>query len=439
MYSFFLNKILLPIGSVFFSGNYSSYLKQWKKYDEMSAENLAQIQTEKLSKILKYASEKSPYYRSLNLPSEASLKDFPILTKSILREKTEAIISEEFKKENLEKNHSSGSSGVQSFTYMTFDHKFYLRALQTHWWSWGGYKPGERLIQTGISPKRTFPKKLKDIFFRTTYVEAFALNGKTIEDILHQSENKNLKHLAGYPSALNEMALTAISEDKVYHFKSLISYGDKLFDQHKKNFARAFQNPIIVNTYGCAEGLHMACKVDHPYYYIMSPHIFLEIVDDHGNPVEDGERGHILITCLTNYGMPIIRYKLGDLGIILPKEHYPKNAQFNYPLLQEITGRETDVIKAPNGKILIVHSFTGIIEFYEEIKQFKVIQIAKDKIAIEYILENNEKLSLKVEKEISEKLRSLTNNSMEISLTRVKAIPTSPSGKPQIIEIRSTI
>ncbi|WP_026451802.1 AMP-binding protein [Aequorivita capsosiphonis] len=438
MYSFFLNKILLPIGSVFFSGDYSSYLKQWKSYDAMSSEALEQVQKEKLAAILKYALAKSPYYRNLSLPPEASLKDFPILTKGILREKAEAIISEEFKKENLEKNHSSGSSGVQSFTYMTFDHKFYLRALQTHWWSWGGYKPGERLIQTGISPKRTFPKKLKDIFFRTNYVEAFALNRKTIEDILHRSENKNPKHLAGYPSALNEMALTAISEDKVYHFNSLISYGDKLYGQHKKNFARAFQNPIIVNTYGCAEGLHMACKVDQPYYYIMSPHVFLEIVDDGGNPVKDGERGHILVTCLTNYAMPLIRYKLGDLGIMLPKEKYPKNVQFNYPLLQEITGRETDVIKIPNGNTLIVHSFTGIIEFYEEIKQFKAIQIAKDKITIEYMLENNEKLSLKAEKEISEKLRNLTDNSMEISLTQVKVITASPSGKPQIIEIRST-
>lgn len=438
MYSFFLNKILLPLGSLFFSGNYSSYLQQWKKYDEMSAEALEQIQAEKLSEILEYASTKVPYYQNLNLPNQATLKDFPILTKNILNTETEKLISEEFKKQKLEKNHSSGSSGVQSFTYMSFDHKFYLRALQTHWWTWGGYKPGESLIQTGISPNRTLPKKLKDIFFRTKYLEAFALNRKTIVNILRESEDKKTKHLAGYPSALNEMALIANSENKVYQFKSLISYGDKLFDNHKKNFEKAFQNPIIVNTYGCAEGLLMACQVEIPYYYIMSPHVFIEIVDDDGNSLKDGERGQILITCLSNFAMPIIRYKLGDLGIMLPKEDYPKNTKFNYPLLKEITGRETDVIKAPNGNILIIHSFTGIIEYYEEIKQFKVIQISKDKIVIEYITKNKGELSTNTQREIEERLLKLVENSMEIQFVQVKNILPSPSGKPQIVEIRDT-
>lgn len=438
MYSFFLNKILLPLGSVFFSGNYSRYLQQWKRYDEMSAEALERIQKEKLSKILKYASTKVPYYQKLKLPTEAVLKDFPILTKNILREETEALISEKFKKEKLEKNHSSGSSGIQSFTYMSFEHKFYLRALQTHWWTWGGYNPGESLIQTGISPNRTLPKKLKDIFYRTKYLEAFALNRKTVLNVLNQCEDKNPKHLAGYPSALNEIALAAISENKVYQFESLISYGDKLFDRYKENFARAFKNPIIINTYGCAEGLLMACKVDNPYYYIMSPHVFIEIIDDEGKSLKDGERGHIVVTCLSNFAMPIIRYKLGDLGIILPKKDNPKNTKFNYPLLKEITGRETDVIIAPNGNTLIIHSFTGIIEFYEEIKQFKVVQISKNSLIIEYISKSAGQISLKMQIEIERKLLKLVDNSMEIHFIQVKNIPPSPSGKPQIIEIRNS-
>lgn len=427
---------MLPFGSLIFSGNYSRYLKDWQKYDAMSAEELEGIQKKKLSEILNYALAKTPYYRGLNLPANATIKDFPILTKSILRSEAEALLSGEFEKEKLEKNHSSGSSGLQSFTYMTYDHKFYLRALQTHWWTWGGFKPGEFLIQTGISPKRTLPKKLKDIFFRTTYLEAFALNTKIIKKILHKSESKTPKHLAGYPSALNEMALTAISEDKVYPFKSLISYGDKLFDNYKRNFEKAFRNPVIINTYGCAEGFLMACKVDNPYYYIMSPHVYIEIVDDNGKSVNDGEQGNILVTCLSNFAMPIIRYKLGDLGIMLPKEQYPKNRKFQYPLLKEIVGRETEVIKAPNGNTLIVHSFTGILEFYEDIKQFKIVQTSKDKIIVEYISKTGEQLGQEKQSEIQEKFLNLVDRSMKFHFKLVKTISPSPSGKPQIIEIR---
>lgn len=373
----------------------------------------------------------------MKLPANGCLKDFPILTKSILRNHSDNLISREFAKNRLERNYSSGSTGEQSFTYMEHGHKFYLRALQTHWWTWGGYKPGETLLQAGMSLKRGFTKSSKDYFFKVKYMNAFNLKEKDVRAVLLKIKNKNPKHLAGYPSALNEIALTAIKENKVYAFKSLISYGDKLFDTYRNNFKKAFKNPTIINTYGCAEGLLMACTADISYYYIMSPHVFLEVVDDEGNPVNDGQRGNILVTCLTNFAMPLIRYKLGDLGIMLPLKNYPKKRKFQYPLLQEVTGRETEVIKAPNGNILIVHSFTGIIEFYNEIRQFKVIQTAKQTLTIEYITDSGEEISLKIQKEIEEKLLKLVANSMEITFMLVTYMAASPSGKPQIVEIRS--
>lgn len=437
MYSYFLDKILLPIGSYLFSGNYSGYLVKWKKYDQMSSEDLEQVQTQRISEILKYAQHSVPYYRALDLPEEPSLLDFPILTKSTLRAKRDTLISEKFKKETLEKNHSSGSSGQQSVTYMSYKHKFYIRALQTHWWKWGGYRPGERLLQAGMSLKRGFTKKTKDVFFRVDYLDAFNLSEKELQRSLDTIKNKSPKHLAGYPSALNEIALATLSQNKTLAFQSVISYGDKLFDHHVSNFNRAFQNPPIINTYGCAEGMLMACKWDLPFYYIMSPHVFLEVVDDEGNRLKDGERGHILVTCLTNYAMPLIRYKLGDLGIILPKNAYPKSRKFNYPLLKEVTGRETDVIKAPNGNVLIVHTFTGIIEYYDDIKQFKVIQTSKDSLKIEYLTDDNLEISQPTQDEILQKLLSLVENSMTITFELVESIAASPSGKPEIIEIRS--
>ena len=122
----------------------------------------------------------------------------------------------------------------------------------------------------------------------------------------------------------------------------------------------------MIDTYGCAEGLLMAIKADENYYNIMSPHVKLEIVDDNGQPVTDGEMGNVLVTCLTNKALPIIRYKLGDLAIKLPKAEYPISRELNYPLLKKVIGRETDVVKTKNGTTLNVHSFTGVLEYYGE-------------------------------------------------------------------------
>lgn len=436
MYPVVLKKILLPIGSFFFSGHFSKYLKEWEKYDRMSAEALEQLQQQRLTKILDYARKKVPYYQDLNLPESASLQDFPVLTKDILRSQSDRLIAQGYSISKLEKNHSSGSSGVQSITYMTPQHKAYVRAIQTHWWQWGGFKPGERTLQTGISPNRTFIKKLKDIFFRVTYLNAFSLSENQIINVLRKLKNKSPKHIIGYPSALNEIAKTAIDKKVETQFESLISLGDKLFEHYRPNFDKAFLSPTVINTYGCAEGLLIGCTCDLPYYYIMSPHVYIEMVDENHKPVKDGERGHILVTCLTNYAMPIIRYKLGDLGVLLPKEKYPGKRRFNYPLLQEMTGRETDVIHTPNGNTLIVHSFTGILEYYQQIKQYKVVQTAADTLIIEYITENATVLGESTREEIRKKINTLVSGSMQILFKPVDMILPSPSGKPQLLEVK---
>jgi hypothetical protein len=46
------------------------------------------------------------------------------------------------------------------------------------------------------------------------------------------------------------------------------------------------------------------------------------------------------------------------------------------------------VVLTPNGKTLIVHSFTGIVEYYPQIKQFKITQEVREAIVFEYITDD---------------------------------------------------
>ena len=435
MYSALLKHILLPLGSLFFSGNYAKHLKSWKAYDQLSSEALEELQQKRLQEILAYAQEHVPYYRNLSNTEIYRLEDLPVLNKKILREQGEHLVSDEFQIDQLDVHHSSGSSGFQSFTRMDKAHTFYLRALQTHWWSWGGYEPGKTLLQAGMTLQRGFTKKVKDILFRVHYMSAFNLTAPAISKAILKVHNRNPKYIAGYPSALNEIAKHALEQDQKTSFMALISYGDKLFDNYAKNFENAFDDPTIINTYGCAEGLLMACTADLPYYYIMSPHVVVEILDDAGNKVPDGTLGNVVVSCLTNKAMPLLRYRLGDLGILLPKDAYPENRRFNYPLLQTLVGRETDVIKTPNGNTLIVHSFTGIIEYIDEIKQFKILQQSATKIDVQYLTDHGGPLAEASLQHLIKKLTELTESTMQFEFHKVDAIAPSPSGKPQIIQI----
>ncbi len=437
-YNFLLTKIILPIGEKILGSNYLKNLSIWRNYDTLSSEELKKIHVENLKKTLQYSIKHVPFYSTLkydkNKSAEENLKDFPILTKDLLRRERENLVSKEFNLNRLQKNFSSGSSGVQSYSYSIKNNKFLLQAIQSHWYEWSNYKIGDPILQFGISPNRVFPKNIKDLLYKTLYQNAFSLNEKDFQKIYSNLKKKKIKFIIGYPSAINEFSKYLLKNNYTYQLEGIISLGDKLFEQFEKNFKISFKNPKIIDTYGCAEGLMMACRDDLPYYYIMSPHVFIEVVNDNYEPVEDGNLGNILVTCFTNNAQPFIRYKLGDLGILLPKEKYPLKKKYNYPLLEKIVGRETDLIKTPNGNTLIVHTFTGIFEYFPEIKQFKIIQKKINLIEIEYIIDGYFEFNNSILDKIKSQIDVLTNSSLDIKFINVEKIISSPSGKPQIIQ-----
>lgn len=121
------------------------------------------------------------------------------------------------------------------------------------------------------------------------------------------------------------------------------------------------------------------------------------------------------------------------MAIKLPRDKYPKKRELAYPLLEKIIGRDTDLVKTRSGKYMVVHSFAGIIEHYDEIMQFCVVQKDLDGIEILYI--PSESFHEKVLMQIKEQLMSyLQDENFEIKFKKVGSIEPTKSGKPQIIK-----
>jgi phenylacetate-CoA ligase len=224
--------------------------------------------------------------------------------------------------------------------------------------------------------------------------------------------------------------LSELAEKKNIKMKSAVSWGDKLFDHYRKNIERVFGCKVF-ETYGTGEGLMLGAQKDLEYLYIMDPYFIVELLDYEGNEVEDGEIGHVVVTSLVHKAMPLIRYKVGDLAVKLPPNQYPNERELGLSLFQKIIGRETDIVETPLGKKLIVHSFTGVFEYYPEIKQFQVVQRKKEVLIIRYI----EGVTFKptVIEKIKQKLDELADETLDIDFIRVDEILPSKSGKPQIV------
>ncbi|MBK7870844.1 MAG: hypothetical protein IPJ74_09230 [Saprospiraceae bacterium] len=191
-------------------------------------------------------------------------------------------------------------------------------------------------------------------------------------------------------------------------------------------------NTKVFDIYGTTEGFVIAGQCEHGRYHVLTPHVFLELLDEQGNEVAPGELGHVVVTRLDAYAMPLIRYYLGDLAI---KAHTDKQCACGrkYPMLEMIIGRDTDIVRTRSGKMLIVHFFTGIFEHIPEIQQFRVVQKDLDSILIEYIPAHsffNKGILKKTERIIHEKLQE----NLTIYFQQVDRIEPTPSGKPQIIQ-----
>jgi phenylacetate-CoA ligase len=433
MYQQFLQRILLPIGDLINNSSFCKDLSFWRKVDALSSEELAELQQNNLKKILQHTSSNVKYYSSVKLTGDKPnkwLQEFPILTKDILRSNSEELLA--VKNKGLKKISSSGSSGISSSVYMNNKDLSSLRAGLIHWWEWYGYRIGNPIIQTGISPNRGLLKSLKDYFFKTIYINAFSHSEEQIIKILKRVKKSNHYVLAGYASSLNVMAEVAEKHRFKIRFKSVISFGDKMFSHYRKNIEKVF-SCTVYDTYGSAEGFLIGAEYDLEYMYILSPQVYIEILDDNNEPVPDGTIGNVVVTRLDGYAMPLIRYKIGDLGVLLPKNKYPKERKYQYPLLQQIVGRDTDIVKTKGGKILVVHSFTGIFEYVSEIKQFKIIQRNLDGISIQYIKSNGFTNSILTD--IIRKLQFyIEDETFIITFIEVKFIAPTKSGKPQIIE-----
>ena len=434
MSQYFIENFILCLADFFSGTEIIKQLRYFKSIAQLPEHNLNKISSLNLNRILDYSIQVIPYYSRIKIDNTSSpeerLLSFPIMQKSDIKNNIDNLLSAP--KSKLIEYSSSGSSGIQGTVYMDKREQSIIRAIMLLWWEWAGYTFDKKTIQTGITPERGFIKSLKDLFLNVEYVSAFKISEGEILNLLSKYQNRRNLFLAGYPSSLNVFAEIALKNNlNDIKIDGAVCWGDKLFEHYKANINEAF-GCSVKETYSCNEGFLVGAKKDLDYFYIMSPHVYVEIVDKDFNPVPDGTLGYVLLTRLDCFSMPLIRYYVGDLAVKLPREKYPDNREMFFPLLERVIGRDTDVVITPSGKKLIVHFFTGIFEFIPEIRQFMVIQREINVIEIHYIPGSgfNGSILERLEKIFFDKLQE----HLIINWKKVDIIPPTASGKPQLIQ-----
>jgi len=424
----------MPAADLALGTNFISQLHYWRnEVGRMNEQQLQQLQRQRLTALLQHAISTITYYRSLGVTLSGDpyhdIRQFPVLYKTTIRENFNGLFVGDRSKLISEK--SSGSSGVQGEVLMSKKENSAYQAAQTWLWEWNGYRLGEKMMQTGMTLNRGFVKGMKDKLLHTQYVNAYNISYDIAVQQLTNAKQNDTRFLGGYASSLNAYAEIALKAGIDIQFDGVFSWGDKLFDHYKANLKKAFSNPSVTEHYGTTEGFVISGMCREGYHHQLTPQTYLELLDTNGNPVADGELGHVVATRLDAYSFPLIRYYLGDLAI-RGAEGTTCACGRKFPILKKIVGRDTDIVSTPSGKYLIVHFFTGIMEHYATIRQFRVVQRQHGAIEIEYIP------SPEFEENVLDNIRNIMHERagevFPIEWKKVAEIPATPSGKPQIVQ-----
>ena len=364
MYKFLLENVVLRAGDFVTKSAFLSTLNLYRNYCKHSDVELQNVQEKKIERLISIL-KTHPYYGKYNAKK---ISDFPILSKSTLNDNINSIAP--LNKEKLVRISTSGSTGIKSTVYFTNKEVSVPRAIQTFWWEWSGYKLGNSILQFGVNTNRSFLKKIKDIVFRTKYISALNHSDEALLRELKRLQKKPRDHMFGFASSLYLLALNAEANNiKDVTFKSASSFGEKFSMQEKTKVNTVFKTRSF-DTYGCAEGLLVAGTCEQGNYHIMTPHVYVELLDANNNEVAPGEVGRVVLTGLDNRSTPLVRYEVGDYA-----EKIDPNSTCQcgrpFPLLGPIHGRKSEVIKTKSGTLITVQTLTGIMKRISGVKQFQ--------------------------------------------------------------------
>jgi phenylacetate-CoA ligase len=154
-------------------------------------------------------------------------------------------------------------------------------------------------------------------------------------------------------------------------------------------------------------------------------HNIVEFLRDDGSPCAPGEDGRIVVTELINYGMPMIRYEVGDRGV--PSDRICPCGR-GLPLMESVTGRVADFLVATDGhRVAGISIIENTLTKLPGIKQMQVIQ--EEARRLEVNLVPGAEYGPATEAELVTSLQEYLGPEVAVGVNRVDRIPQEKTGK----------
>jgi phenylacetate-CoA ligase len=399
------------------------------------------LQAQRLRALLLHASQHSPWYaaewtrRGLDPVGLEGLDDFrqwPVITRDTIRAHREAMRSTDGRA--LIAKATGGSSGVPLRFDLCLDSNERRMAAWHRGYGWAGAAPGTRQWYLwGVPPETTADwrkrkMRLYDRLYRRTTESCFALGEASVDRLVASLRRTRPDAIVAYTNAIYAFARLLEARGIVPPPPGAIVVGaEKLHDFQRKVIERVFRAPVF-ETYGSREFMLIGAEcAEHTGLHLTMEQLLVEVVDAAGMPVPDGVEGDVVITDLTNFGMPFIRYANGDRAVMATG---PCSCGRGLPLLAAVTGRRLDVLVTPEGGQLPGEFFPHILKERPSVQRFQVIQEVPDAVTVRLVApEWQEADTAWLRREVA----ATSGSALRLEIEQVSEIPLTAAGKLQVV------
>lgn len=328
-------------------------------------------QMDKLNTLLAHAVTRVPYYCQLahegKMPTRVEkltdLDQVPVLTKEIIRSENENLLAEDYPKQQLRKLATGGSTGQPVHFYSDQDALLYKNAAESWSATMAGLRRGSSMAmlwgagEFEPSSRQRLRERFELLITNRMFIDCFKMTEADLERAHQHLSRFRPEGLLGYTSAL--MRLARFLQDRRirpnYPRKTVISAAETLDEVSREILRNIFNTPVF-NRYGSREMGLIAVECErHQGLHIDCENVLVELEDG----PEETPLQRILVTKLTQFSMPFIRYDIGDLaeGPISSCD-----CGRGYPVLKRVVGRVTEMIRMPDGACLPGELFPHLLK-----------------------------------------------------------------------------
>jgi phenylacetate-CoA ligase len=368
--------LLYPLAERMERRDVRSKVRELEAFYRMDAEQRHAASLARTVEMLSFAGAEVPYYRDLFArlafdPQRVAedprrLGDLPLLTKDIIAEQGERMLSRPLSGERTYACKSGGSTGRSVVIHYDQQANDYSSAVTAYARSRIGAARHRPALHFAARFADLVPEKwptretFKTLAMNRSNIFFDSLDGESIETILWTIKRRRPYLVHGHPSTLAAIARHVLDHGRqIRCFNVFESSGELLQPRQRADIAAAFGCRII-DRYGLSELGVLAYQFDPP-----APH--LELLESEcwaeSVPGEDGG-DRLVVTGLRNRLMPLIRYETGDLATVTRDRDGIR--------VDKLLGRIHDVVPI-NGLPFLTHHVQDVLDHrVQGVREFQI-------------------------------------------------------------------